>query len=91
MTVTSVETNSIKTGAYFCEPTEKTKKVHENLIQMCLADLAKSQASANNKNEQFVKEGGAPVKKKKYRKRTDEEKSEKSRKKSLEKSKEKSY
>ena len=57
MTVTSVETQDVQTGAYFCEPTEKTKKVHENLIRLCMADLNKKQQDFAAVNPQVTLEG----------------------------------
>jgi len=58
MTVTSVEAQDIQTGAYFCEPTEKTKKVHERLIQMCMDDINKKQREKADKNPQMSLEHG---------------------------------
>merc|ERR1712048_311539 len=82
MTVTSVETQDIQTGAYFCEPTEKTKQVHERLIAMCMDDINASQRRHAAKNDQITlvdasESATKTKKKKKYRKRTEAEKKEK--------------
>lgn len=59
ITVQSVEATDIQTGAYFCEPTEKTKKVHEHLIQLCLDQLDGRQKQYEGSNPQRVAPSGS--------------------------------
>jgi len=89
MNITSMETTGIKAGASFIAPTEKTKKVQEALIKMCIGELNKTTKECASKNSQItlVPEGtmekqakagksstSGGEKKKKLRKMTPEEK-----------------
>ena len=56
--VTDVEQKDVQTGAYFTEPTEKTRKIHEKLIQMCMADIDnKTRKFAANNPQVTLQEG----------------------------------
>ena len=56
--MTDVEQKDVQTGAYFTEPTEKTRKIHEKLIQMCMADIDnKTRKFAANNPQVTLQEG----------------------------------